>query len=158
MIPDAAACFAGGKAVLVEEGDWATWRQMRGDPFMDLVGPFFYRAHDDGGVICAMRVEARHLNGGGALHGGAMMTFADFALFAFAERIAGSNVVTLSLAGDYMAPVPIGSRIECRGEVIKRTRTLIFVRGTVRVGTEPVFAFTGLLKIKRGDTPSPPAA
>ena len=60
------------------------------DPFEDHAGPFFFRKHEDGSVTCAFEAKPHHCNGGGFLHGGMLMTFADYSLFAI-----GSDVVRL---------------------------------------------------------------
>jgi hypothetical protein len=66
---------------LVTEGEWAGWRTWAGmDAFEDQTGPFYFK-EDNGVVRSAFRAEARHMNGGGFMHGGCMMTFADYSLF-----------------------------------------------------------------------------
>ena len=77
------------------------------DPFEDYVGPIWYRRQDDG-VHCLMPTEERHTNGGGALHGGVLLTFADYALCSAASfaasggQMPGSFAMTLNLnAGEY---------------------------------------------------------
>src|SRR3712207_7856955 len=57
----------------------AGWTMFTDEAFEGMVGPFYYRADGDG-ARCAFRAEARHLNAGGRMHGGCLMTFADFAL------------------------------------------------------------------------------
>ena len=83
---------------VVDEGEWAGWTQFTGDPFEEHAGPFFYRRHDDGSIRCAMRVEHKHLNGGHFVHGGALMTFADYCLFAIAlDDLCGEPAASLRL-------------------------------------------------------------
>ncbi len=86
------------------EGEWAGWYRMNGDPFVDLVGPFYYQEVEDGSPVYGMKVEHRHLNGGGVMHGGALATFIDCALFAFAHTVTRQRMVTLSLRNDFIAP------------------------------------------------------
>ena len=54
------------------------------DPFEDHVGPFYYRITGDarqaGSVHCVLPTEQRHGNYAGGVHGGATLTFADYAL------------------------------------------------------------------------------
>ena len=49
------------------------------DPFEDHVGPFGYKV-EDGRITFAVQTDERHRNTGGSVHGGMLMTFADFAL------------------------------------------------------------------------------
>ncbi|MFN7674210.1 MAG: PaaI family thioesterase, partial [bacterium] len=72
------------KPQLVTEGafaNWSTWGN-GSDPFETLTGPFYMKPLPEGGYICAFMPEERHCNGMGNIHGGCLMTFADFALFA----------------------------------------------------------------------------
>src|SRR5512138_496249 len=80
----------------VASGEWTGWScYPGGDPFEDHAGPFFFRVGKDGRPICAFRAERKHMNGGGFMHGGCVMTFADFALFVIGrDAIAGSATVT----------------------------------------------------------------
>ena len=49
------------------------------DPFEDHVGPLGYKVVD-GTITFAFLADARHRNTAGTVHGGMLMTFADFAL------------------------------------------------------------------------------
>src|SRR3954453_6214713 len=84
------------KLTPVTEGEWAGWNYYPGgDPFEDLAGPFYCRIDQDGQRLCAFRAEPKHMNGGKFMHGGCVMTFADFALFWLArEAIQGQSSVT----------------------------------------------------------------
>jgi len=133
---------------LVAEGDWAGWRTWSGgDPFEDQSGPFYFREDDDGAVRCAFRAEPKHMNGGGFMHGGCMMTFADFCLFALAWRVLdGSHAVTVSLNGEFVGPAHVGDLIEATGEVVKAGGSLLFVRGLLTTGGAPMMTFSGVIK------------
>jgi uncharacterized protein (TIGR00369 family) len=132
---------------VVSDGEWAGWTQFTADPFEEHAGPFFYRREDDGAIRCAMRVEHNHLNGGHFVHGGALMTFADYCLFALAlDALSGGAAVTATFNSEFIASVGSGALVECTGEVLRSTRHLIFVRGLMQSGGEPIFAFSGTLK------------
>jgi uncharacterized protein (TIGR00369 family) len=132
---------------LVTQGEWAGWLFWEGDPYETQSGPFYYRQQDDGTVRCAFRAEPRHMNGGGFMHGGCVMTFADFALFSIAhEELKGSHAVTVSLGGEFIGPAHVGDLIECTGEVIKAGKSMIFVRGLISTGDSPMMSFSGVIK------------
>ena len=87
----------------VSQGEWAGWGRYDTDPFETLTGPFYARRGDDGRMVCAFRAEPRHMNGGGFMHGGCMATFADYAIFMFAEtELAGSGSVTAQLTTEFL--------------------------------------------------------
>ena len=117
-------------------------------PFEDLAGPFYFKADGgDGRPVCAFRAERKHLNGGGFLHGGCVMTFADFSLFVIArDVIDGSRTVTATFNGELVGTAHEGDLVECRGEVVKAGRSMVFVRGIISCEGEPVMSFSSVLK------------
>ena len=137
----------GGRATRVTEGEFAGWWTWQGhDPFESLLGPF-YAKKVDGRPTCAFRAEPRHMNGGGFMHGGCMMSFADFALFALSQKeLAGSSAVTVSLNGEFLGPASAGERIEATGEVTKAGRSLVFTRGLLTAEGLPILSFSGVMK------------
>lgn len=133
---------------VVSAGEWAGWRQWIGsDPFEDQSGPYYTRDEPDGGVLCAFRAERKHMNGGGFMHGGCMLTFADFCLFAIGrEALKGSHAVTVSLNGEFVGPAHVGDLVECRGEVVRAGGSLVFLRGLISTGGKPMMSFSGVVK------------
>jgi acyl-coenzyme A thioesterase PaaI-like protein len=81
------------------------------------------------------------------MHGGALMTFADYAIFIFArEHLKDSSSVTATLNADFVGAVPLGALLECRGEVVKGGRSLVFLRGLMTVEGQTVFSFSAVIK------------
>ncbi|WP_430420158.1 PaaI family thioesterase [Phenylobacterium sp.] len=136
------------KLVQVTEGEWAGWScYPGGDPFEDLAGTFYFKIDDDGRPVCAFRAERKHLNGGGFLHGGCVMTFADFSLFVIArDVIDGSSTVTATFNCELVGTAFEGDLVECRGEVVKAGRSMVFVRGMITSKGEPLASFSSVLK------------
>lgn len=137
---------------LVDKGEWAGWWYWgEGDPFEAQSGPFFFKEEDGGKVRCAFRAETRHMNGGGFMHGGCMMTFADFALFALAWRdLDGSHAVTVSLNSEFISSGAVGDLVEATGEVVKAGGSLIFLRGMLTTAGRPLMSFSGVIKKIKG--------
>ena len=135
------------KLMTVTEGEWAGWQcYPGGDPFEDLAGPFYYRV-DEKGPVCAFRAEHKHMNGGGFMHGGCAMTFADFSLFVIArDDIDGSRTVTATFNGELVGTARVGDLVECRGEVVKAGRSMVFVRGLITGPGGPIMNFSSVLK------------
>ena len=128
------------------------------DPFEDLVGPFGYRV-DGNAVGFAFRSDERHANTGGTLHGGMLMTFADFALCLTAVwDQPGEKCVTVSCNCEFVAAGQPGETVEARGEVTRRTRSLTFVRGQLSAGDRLLLTFSGIVKRLPGARVRPPAA
>jgi uncharacterized protein (TIGR00369 family) len=111
-----------------------------------MLGPFCFRV-DDGRVRCAFQPRREHLNFSGAVHGGALMSFADFSLFAIAHNaLRGVKAVTLTCNSEFLSAGDTDAVIEAQGEVLRETRSLIFVRGLITQASRPLLAFSGTLK------------
>jgi acyl-coenzyme A thioesterase PaaI-like protein len=137
-----------GRAEIVSEGEWSGWyRRDRGDTYEGMVGPFYWRKQPDGSLLGAFRAEPRHMNGGGFMHGGCLLTFADFVLFMLARKELGPSFgVTATLNGEFIGSAYVGDLVEGTGEVIKAGGSLIFLRGMLRVAERPLLAFSGVVK------------
>ncbi len=117
------------------------------NPYLDLVGPLYGRLDGDAFVL-GFQVERRHCNPGGTCHGGMLMTLADMLL------LLGANVhcdirrymTTVSVTNDFLAPAPAGSWLEGRVQVLRTTRSLIFIQGTMCLDGAPVLRTSGILK------------
>ena len=139
------------KLTPVTEGEWAGWSYYPGgDPYEDLAGPFYFKVGEDGVPVSAFRAERKHMNGGGFMHGGCVMTFADFALFVIAKHaINGQASVTATFNCELVGTAREGELVECRGEVVKAGRSMVFVRGLITnasQGGEPMASFSSVLK------------
>jgi uncharacterized protein (TIGR00369 family) len=105
------------------------------------------REEPDGTYRSAFRAEKKHLNGSGNLHGGCLMTFADFSLFAIGRQaLNGVESVTVSLNGEFVGPAREGDLIESTGDVVRAGRSLVFIRGTIACAGEPLLSFSGVVK------------
>lgn len=133
---------------LLTEGEWAGWYFWGdGDPFERQSGPFYFRHDDDGRIRCAFRAEQKHMNGGGFMHGGCMMTFADFALFAIAwKELEETYAVTVSFNSEFVSAGKVGDLVEATGEVVRAGGSLIFIRGELSVGGQVLMPFSGVIK------------
>ncbi|MEQ8268167.1 MAG: PaaI family thioesterase [Parvibaculum sp.] len=120
------------------------------DPFEDHAGPFFFRRHEDGRITCAFEATPTHCNGGGFLHGGMLMTFADYSLFAIGKDVLDGPCVTVSLTGEFTAAAGAGEFIEARGEIVRNTGSMVFLRGQVFTGhgadEHILLNFSGIVK------------
>lgn len=145
------AAPSGGWMGEVTEGEWKGWlKWMPGDPFEDHVGPFYARRDPEGdgvGMVCAFRPKAHNCNGGGMIHGGTLMTFADYALFMIAGQ-SGEMVhgVTVTMNSEFVGPARPGEMLTARGEVVRAGKSLVFVRGLISGEAGAVLAFSGTIK------------
>ena len=116
------------------------------DPFEDLVGPLGYRVVD-GRISLAFEAAAHHCNTQATVHGGMLMTFADYALCLMATwDQPGEKCITVSFNCEFVEAGRRGDLVESRGEVIRRTGSFAFVRGQVFVGDRTLLNYSGIVK------------
>jgi uncharacterized protein (TIGR00369 family) len=125
------------------------------DPFEDHTGPFYYRIDGDaskaGSVHCVLPTGARHGNYAGGVHGGATLTFADYALCLVAGRAAdgGTNssfAMTVSIAVEFLNAGRIGASLEATGEPLQVTGRLAFARGSINQQGKTIALWSGVCR------------
>jgi uncharacterized protein (TIGR00369 family) len=135
------------RTLQVTEGEFAGWRYWPEDHFEAHAGPYYFRRDSEGAIRCAFRVARRHLNGGGSTHGGCLLTFADYCLFAFAQdALAEARGVTVSLNSEFVGPALEDDLVEASGEVVRAGGSLIFVRGMLTANGRTALTFSGVIK------------
>ena len=96
--------------------------------------------------------EEKHLNRRGVVHGGMLMAFADQALgLAAREATGGLLQATIQLDTHFIAPAVASEFITVRAEVVRRTRSILFMRGTLGVGARAVASSQGIWKVLSKD-------
>ena len=132
------------------EGEFKGWRTWSRDNFETHNGPFWHRMEDDGRIVSAFRIEPKHLNGAGNVHGGAFMSFADYCLFAIASPVLEGQAVTVSFGCEFLDAAREGELIEATGEIMRAGGSMIFMRGLLKSGERSLFTFSGTIKrVKR---------
>lgn len=112
--------------------------------FSYLAGPFYFREGPMPGV--AFYSEAHHCNMLGIVHGGALLTLADMALFNICFKALGPfKGVTLTLTSEFLNPGKPSMFIEAAGELTKAGKTMLFARGLVTAEGTPLLSFSGTL-------------
>jgi acyl-coenzyme A thioesterase PaaI-like protein len=96
----------------------------------------------------AIQPEAKHLNGGGALHGGFLMTVADFVLGAVAHE-GGEDTwsATVTLNTDFLAGGDLSGPVYGAARITRKTRSLIFVAGELTQQGRVLMTATGIWKV-----------
>ncbi|MDZ7686169.1 MAG: PaaI family thioesterase [Gammaproteobacteria bacterium] len=116
------------------------------DPAEDYIGPF-YHGRDERGPLYAFEAGETHCNAHGIVHGGVLMTFADYALcMAATDGYEGESCVTVSFTSEFVAAASIGAVVTCRTHVTRKTRSMGFVRGEVYVGDDVVMTCGAVVK------------
>ncbi len=123
------------------------WEPYEDEGFIGLVGPLWQRPGDDGWPVFAFLAAPKHHNRRGVVQGGMLMTFADRSMGVTAWNAAGNQPhATIQLDVHFVEAVQIGDFVEARCEVVRRTRSLVFMRGTLVVGERTVATANGVWK------------
>jgi acyl-coenzyme A thioesterase PaaI-like protein len=107
------------------------WRLLQGAPLPGGLGlPWAKRV--DGLWRYGLLTEGGHGNNNGVVHGGVLMAFADHGLSFLAwEAAERAPCTTIQLNTHFLDAIHPGEFIELRGEVTRRTRGLVFLRGVL---------------------------
>jgi uncharacterized protein (TIGR00369 family) len=127
---------------------WWSWDIADDTRFHATIGKLLVRAGGAGRATCRMFPEERHANLGNMVHGGAILTFVDMALFA-AGRLTGADVmraVTLDCHVNFLSPGRIGVPLDAELELLRETKRLAIMQGKVVQDGELVAAFSGTLR------------
>lgn len=123
------------------------WQPRLTNDFSHFVGPVLEKL-EDGRRIFAFQADQRHANDRGVVHGGMLVTFADQAFGELVLDSVGRKLcATIQLNTQFIAAVRIGDFVEGRGEIVRGTRSLVFVRGMLFVGERTVAAIDGIWKV-----------
>jgi len=117
--------------------------------FSGHVGPFYVRKPINGHTLAfGFRVLPQHINQGGVVHGGMLVTFIDHALGAMVFTGAGRKPCsTISLDCNFVSPARLGDWVECTGEVVRATSSVMFMEGRLRVGERTLLQAKGIWKV-----------
>ena len=125
----------------------AGWEEYTEDnQFMQHIGPLWQR-FVDGKPEYAFRVSKTQSSLLGVLHGGMICAYADHALGHVVFHLNGKKpVVTIHLDVNFISPARPGDVVRCRSEVVRKTRSLCFMRGTIMAKERCVATANGVFK------------
>jgi acyl-coenzyme A thioesterase PaaI-like protein len=129
------------------------WRALPGAAMPGSLGVPWARKVD-GLWFYGLLTGPEHANPNGVLHGGVLMAFADHTLSLLAwEAAERAPCTTIQLNTHLLEAVRPGEFIELRGEITRRTRGLVFVRGLIVVRQDDqvrdVGAIDGIWRVLR---------
>jgi acyl-coenzyme A thioesterase 13 len=121
--------------------------------FLEPFGPLYFRRDPDGGEgsTYGLRILPAHCNAKDMAHGGMLATLADVVLGLGGLEQAGipGFFVTIGLQTDFLGPAPLGAWVECRPELLRKTRTMMFVQGLFAADGEPALRASGVFRLPR---------
>ena len=137
---------------------WYSWGDFPPGSFAAATGRLLFKPDGPGRGIARMFPTDAHMNMGGSLHGGSVMSFIDMAMFAggLCAGMAPGHFVTLDLTTHFMARGRPGAPLDAHVELVRETRGHAFLQGVVKQNGENCYSFSGTLR--RVNTANRPAA
>ena len=95
-----------------------------------------------------VEVKEMHLNTGKIAHGGFLSTIADTGMGTAAHRVAGDRrCVTINLNVKFISAGQLGDKLKGKVEILKKTKTLVFINCKISNDKEIVVTASGTWKI-----------
>ena len=139
---------------------WFSWNLADESGFnATALGHLIARPEPPNGARLRLIAGPRHANFAGGVHGGAILTLIDVALFTGACIALGKDfggAVTLDLSCQFIRAGRVGEPLDAVVEVLRETARLVFLRGTVVQGERLIAAFSGTLR--KASAPAPAVA
>lgn len=130
----------------------SSFRHWPGDAAEDRAGPFFSRFNETG-IESRFRSSPDNANMFGQVHGGVLMTFADYTLCmaACCDPDSGemTPLVTVSMNSEFVSSAQAGDLVCGQASITRRGGSLVFVRGQLSVEDRVVMSCSAVLKLIR---------
>ncbi len=125
------------------------------DPAEDHIGPFYlWRDESCEPPVCeaGMITAPHHTNVLDMVHGGVLMTFADYTFCAVSKTgTSDKAIITVSLTTEFLQSAPAGVWLHGYGAVTRRTGSLVFAQGRLCHGADTLLTYSGVGKRMRAD-------
>ena len=127
---------------------WWSWALPDDSRFNAAIGTLLVRAEGEGRARCRMFPDVAHSNLSDAVHGGAIATLIDMAMYAGGHMAGVSDVgaVTLDLGIQFVGAAALGEPLDATVELLRETGRLAFMRGLVEQDGRIVASWSGTLR------------
>ena len=127
---------------------WSTWDLDDPTRYNGSLGKMIVQPAGPGRGRCRIFPGHGQSNLGDAVHGGAILAFADVALFAGGHMagMSDSDAVTLDLQASFIGAGKLGVPMDAEVELLRETGRMVFLRGLIVQDGETVASFTGTLR------------
>ena len=116
--------------------------------FMKHLGGLELRKINETHYEFIVEVKEMHLNTGKIAHGGFLSTIADTGMGTAAHRVAGDRrCVTINLDVKFISAGQLGDKLKGKVEILKKTKTLVFINCKISNDKEIVVSASGTWKI-----------
>jgi len=127
---------------------WWTWDLPDTDRYNATIGKLLVRGDGAGRGRCRMFPGHAHSNLGNIVHGGAILTFIDMAMFAGGYAAGGDfgPSVTLDLSTQFLSGAKLGVPLDATVELLRESKRMAVMRGLVEQEGEAIAAWSGTLR------------
>ena len=116
--------------------------------FMKHLGGLSFKKINDDNYEFSGKIQDMHLNTGGIAHGGYLATIADAGMGTAAHMIAsGKRCVTINLEIKFLSAGKLGDDLTGKVQILKKTKTLIFINCIISNSKGIVSSASGTWKI-----------
>jgi uncharacterized protein (TIGR00369 family) len=117
-------------------------------PYLSQNGPLYYKKVD-GKLVLGLRIEERHTNMRGIVHGGMLVTLADSALGSvlFTARKPPQPMVTVSLTTDFIESAHPGDWVEAHVDVLRIGSRLAYANCHLHVGERRILRASAVFAV-----------
>ncbi len=116
--------------------------------FMKHLGGLSFTKIDNNNYEFSGKIQDVHLNTGGIAHGGYLATIADAGMGTAAHMIAsGKRCVTINLEIKFLSAGKLGDDLTGKVQILKKTKTLIFINCIISNSKGIVSSASGTWKI-----------
>ncbi len=135
-------------APVAEHPGWWSWEFPDDERYNATLGKLLVRPEGPGRGRCRMFPDRRQSNLGEAVHGGAILTFIDMAMFAggHAAGAALGHAVTLDLSAHFLSAARLDVPLDATVELLRESKRLIVLRGLVEQEGVTVASWSGTLR------------
>ncbi len=120
------------------------WERVSGHNFGELVGPIWR----NGDALFGFLATDKHRNHVGRVHGGMLMSFADQAMGMTGRRINNNKPhATIEFNIQFVDRVDPGDFVEAHCNIVRKTRSVLFIETKLKVGTRVVASANGVWKV-----------
>lgn len=118
-------------------------------PFLDLIGPVYSKTNG-AGITIGLRIEERHCNRRGTLHGGVLTSIADVTLgYSAGHGQADVQLTSIAFNIEFLGPAALGRWVEWIGTVTKFGRNLAHAQCVITSEGRDVARATGMFLVHR---------
>ena len=116
--------------------------------FMKYLGGLSLNKIDSTNYDFSVEVKEMHLNTGKIAHGGFLSTVADTGMGTAAHQVAGDRrCVTINLDLKFIATAKLGEKLNGKVTILKKTKTLVFIKCDISNNKDLVASASGVWKI-----------